>query len=207
MTKYDYIIYTDGSCHGNPGVGGYAAIVLKKGKNGETVREMMFCGGDYYTTNNKMELTAVVKALDGLVKFGETTDKRLLNVLIKTDSRYVANQINRDDLVNYVKQKKRKNRDLWGALTTLTLFFNLEAEWIKGHAGDYMNERCDKRANKEACIVEQEEDARLLIFKEILLEGPWIKPGHIVYKYGNISYDMAKKYIDLYNYHRFTEEN
>mgnify|MGYP002626977027 CR=1 FL=1 len=202
MAKYDYIIYTDGSCHGNPGVGGYAAVILDR-TNGETV----VSGGDYYTTNNKMELTAVVKALHEIVKSGKTRETRRLNVLIVTDSRYVANQINRNDLVEYVKPKKRKNRDLWGAMLTLSIFFNLEAEWIKGHAGDPINERCDKRANKEAWIVKHEEDDRLVIFKEILLNGPQIRPEHIFYKYGNISLDTAKKYIDLYNYHRFTEEN
>lgn len=202
MAKYDYIIYTDGSCHGNPGVGGYAAVILDR-TGGETV----ISGGDYHTTNNKMELTAVVKALQEIVKSGKTWETRRLNVLIKTDSRYVANQIKRGDLIEYVKPKTRKNRDLWGAMLTLSIFFNLKAEWIKGHAGDPANEKCDRLANKEAWIVKHEEDDRSVIFKEILLNGPWVKPEHIFYKYGNISLNTAKKYIDLYNYHRFTEEN
>ena len=204
MAKYDYIIYTDGSCHGNPGVGGYAAIALECSKNGETTREMTFSGGDYYTTNNKMELTAVVRALQGVVKYRPCDRK--LKVLIRTDSKYIVNQINRGNLETYIKPQNRKNRDLWADLLISTIFFDLEAEWVKGHNGDPINERCDRLANKEAYQIKREENERLRILSKILLDGPTIDYTRLAMICGTTC-EIAKKYADLYVYHRFKEEN
>lgn len=177
----DVVIYTDGSCHGNPGPGGYAAIVLQNGMTKE-VR-----GSDWYTTNNRMELMAVI---EGLKLIGEPS-----HITIITDSKYVANQINRGNLRAFIRQPDRKNVDLWQIILRISeLHHSLKAKWVKGHAGDKLNQRCDSLANMEARRVKEETEVRTFVFSELLLDVT-ASPEAIAKKYGQ-SYpiDTVQKY-------------
>lgn len=149
-------IYTDGSCHGNPGPGGYAAIVLQDGVTKEVH------GSDWYTTNNRMELTAVIEGLKLLSSPS--------NVVIVTDSKYVANQINKGNLRDFLSTPGRKNADLWEKIMRLSKWHTVSAEWVKGHAGNKLNQRCDSIANREATLLEKEREIRQLTFAELLAD-------------------------------------
>ena len=131
-------IYTDGACRGNPGPGGWAALLLF----GERERELS--GAEAHTTNNRMELTAVIRALEAL--------KRPCRVSLTTDSNYV-----RDGIMKWVKNWQRngwrtadkkpvKNADLWAELIAATAPHRVEWHWVKGHAGHPDNERADRLA-------------------------------------------------------------
>jgi ribonuclease HI len=131
-------IHTDGACSGNPGPGGWAAIL--QWKNNE--REIS--GGAAQTTNNRMELQAVIEALKTL--------KRHCNVDLYTDSQYVRNGI-----MEWIKTWKKngwraadkkpvKNIDLWQELDALSVQHDVKWHWVRGHAGDEMNERVDQLA-------------------------------------------------------------
>lgn len=135
-------IWTDGACSGNPGPGGWGALIL----NGDTRRELS--GGDPATTNNRMELLAAIEALKAV----ETGTK----VRIHTDSTYV-----KDGLTKWIHGWKRngwktasrkpvKNKDLWLALDEVCATHDLEWRWVKGHAGDEGNERADALAREGA---------------------------------------------------------
>lgn len=132
-------IYTDGACKGNPGAGGWGALLEYDGKT----RELF--GGEPYTTNNRMELTAVIRALAAL--------KRPCKVRIHTDSQYVQQGIS-----NWIRDWKRrgwktadkkpvKNLDLWRELDELAGKHEIEWVWVRGHAGHRGNERADELAN------------------------------------------------------------
>ena len=132
-------IHTDGACRGNPGPGGWGAL-LQHGKNS---REL--CGGDPATTNNRMELTAAIEALNIL--------KRPCRVDLYTDSVYVRDGITRW-LDNWKQRgwrtaarKPVKNQDLWQALDTAAQRHHVVWHWVKGHNGDPGNERADELAN------------------------------------------------------------
>lgn len=132
-------VYTDGACSGNPGPGGYGAILVYKGKEKE------ISGGEKDTTNNRMELLAVIKALESL--------KFPCRVNITTDSKYVSDAINKKWLDSWVKNnwKRAKNKevlnsDLWKRLHKLLNIHNTKFYWIKGHDGHPYNERCDELA-------------------------------------------------------------
>ena len=135
-------IFTDGACSGNPGVGGWAALLKCKGQEKE------ISGGDLMTTNNRMELMAVIEALNAL--------KTHCNITLYTDSKYVMNGVT-EWLPNWKKNgfktanKKQdvKNVDLWMALDALTQNHEIRWVWVKGHAGCEENERVDKRARQE----------------------------------------------------------
>lgn len=131
-------MYTDGACSGNPGPGGWAAIL----KYGEHVKQIQ--GGNPRTTNNRMELTAVRQ---GLAALKESCDVRVF-----TDSKYIVDAINKNWLEKWARTdfKKKKNEDLWVDLIALMEIHNVEFVWIKGHDGDYYNERCDRLAKAEA---------------------------------------------------------
>lgn len=136
-------VYTDGACKGNPGPGGWGAIVLYDDK------EQELFGGAQSTTNNQMELTAVIEALSYL---DEPT-----NVILTTDSQYVVNAIQKGWLENWKNNNWKKpdgsriaNERLWQDLAVLLDKHTVEVVWIKGHAGHVYNERCDKLANKFA---------------------------------------------------------
>ena len=137
-------IYTDGSCIGNPGSGGWAAIILNGNK------QDIISGRKKNTTNNQMELMAAIKAL---VFFSKKQKIR-----IYTDSNYV-----KEGITNWIKiweknnwktanKKKVKNVELWIKLNTLSNFHDIEWKWVKAHSGDPMNNMVDKLARKAALI-------------------------------------------------------
>lgn len=142
IIKKPYVeIFSDGACSGNPGVGGYG-IVLRSGR-----KEKELSGYDPMTTNNRMELTAVIKALEAL--------KRPCRVEVVTDSNYVVqgmtSWIFRWIKNNWKNSQKQQviNRDLWERLLSLSSLHEIEWKWIKGHDGFPENERCDKIARRE----------------------------------------------------------
>ncbi|NAW52016.1 ribonuclease HI [Elizabethkingia argentiflava] len=134
-------IYTDGACSGNPGKGGYGIIMKVTKKN----YEKKFSEGFRLTTNNRMELLAVIIALEKL-----TTPQE--DVHIYTDSKYVSEAINQKWIVGWIKKnfKNVKNEDLWRRLIPLLRLHKIQFHWIKGHAGHPDNERCDQLAVKAA---------------------------------------------------------
>jgi ribonuclease HI len=132
-------IYTDGACKGNPGVGGWGVLLMHNGRT----RELH--GGEALTTNNRMELTAVIRALEAL--------KRSTRVRLHTDSQYVQLGISK-----WIRDwKKRgwrtanrkpvKNLDLWHRLDELAVGHEIEWIWVRGHEGNVGNERADELAN------------------------------------------------------------
>ncbi len=132
-------IFTDGGCRGNPGLGGWGAL-LCFGEKEKTLR-----GSEAATTNNRMELMAVIRALEAI--------KRPVPIRITTDSKYVKNGIT-DWIHNWKRngwrtsaRKPVKNTDLWQALDALVQQHNIEWAWIKGHSGHRGNELADELAN------------------------------------------------------------
>lgn len=132
-------IYTDGACSGNPGKGGWAAVLVYKGTKKE------ISGGEKETTNNRMELTAVIEALKCL--------KEPCNVTLTTDSKYVCDAINKRWVFSWKKNGWKKadkkpalNVDLWEQLLDILDKHNVEFVWVKGHNGHKYNERCDELA-------------------------------------------------------------
>ena len=137
-------IYTDGSCLGNPGAGGYAAIIIDETGN----REEIF-GGEAFTTNNRMELTAAIVALKKISKDDVAE--------IFTDSTYLRNAFTQNWLANWKRRgwilsngKSVKNQDLWRELDELISTHKVNFNWVRGHAGDSLNELCDKLARDTA---------------------------------------------------------
>jgi ribonuclease HI len=134
------VIYTDGACSGNPGPGGWGAILTYQDKERE------LCGGETLTTNNRMELMAALMALDTL--------KRPCHVALHTDSQYL-----REGITTWLHNWKRngwktaakkpvKNADLWQRLDEASQRHEISWHWVKGHAGHEMNERADELARK-----------------------------------------------------------
>jgi ribonuclease HI len=135
-------IHTDGACLGNPGPGGWAALL----RHGEKERELV--GGELLTTNNRMELMAAIIALETL--------SRPCEVVLHTDSQYVRQGIT-EWMPNWVRRNWKtsggdpvKNRDLWERLLAASLRHDIDWRWVKGHAGDPDNERVDVLARDEA---------------------------------------------------------
>ncbi len=128
-------IYTDGAARGNPGPGGYG-VVLKSGRH---YRELS--GGFECTTNNRMELLAVIKGLEALKLPGS-------DVTVYTDSKYVSDAVNKGWLAGWEKSnfKKKKNIDLWKMFLELYRKHNVRFVWVKGHSNIEGNERCDRLA-------------------------------------------------------------
>jgi ribonuclease HI len=135
-------IYTDGSCFPNPGgPGGWAAIIRIPGQS-----EIEIKGNHPSTTNNRMELTAVIKAIEHCPK----VDHDLTWIHLYSDSQYVVNPINSKGKVGkWSKQENRTNRDLWEMLLTAMEGKSVKAIWVKGHDGHPENERCDVMAESE----------------------------------------------------------
>lgn len=136
-------IFTDGSCLGNPGPGGWGAIL----RYGEYEQELS--GGFKYTTNNRMEIMAAIMSLERL--------KESCNVALYTDSQYVHNAVEKKWLQKWQKnnwktagEKAVKNRDLWERLHMQLMRHNVIFRWVRGHNGHIENERCDVLARKEA---------------------------------------------------------
>ncbi|MSN96234.1 ribonuclease HI [Campylobacter sp. FMV-PI01] len=130
-------LFSDGSCLGNPGVGGWACILRYK------ENQKILVGGERNTTNNKMELTAVIMGLKSL--------KEPCDVEIYTDSSYVANSINLW-LKGWIKKdfKNVKNVELWKEFLIVSKTHKIKAFWIKAHAGHPENEECDRLAREFA---------------------------------------------------------
>ncbi len=139
MSNQPVIIYTDGASRGNPGPGGYGAILQWKNKKKE------LSAGYQKTTNNRMELMAVISALESLKKEG-------LDVIIYTDSKYVANAVEKGWLFNWIKKrfKNKKNKDLWLRFLESYRKHSIQFKWVKGHADNPFNNRCDELATQAA---------------------------------------------------------
>ena len=140
--KKKVYIYTDGACSGNPGKGGWGAVLVYKNHRKE------ISGADTSTTNNKMELTAMIKALEML--------KEPCEVEAYTDSKYLCDSINNGWAIswqknNWIKKDKKPalNADLWEKLLNLITKHSVQINWVKGHAGHPENERCDTLATNE----------------------------------------------------------
>lgn len=135
-------IYTDGACSGNPGPGGWGAILRYNEK------EKIISGGEAQTTNNRMELTAVIKALEAL--------KESCIVELYSDSKYVIDGLSKGWAAGWRKKgwvksdkKPALNPELWGSLLDLTQKHEMHYHWVKGHADNEYNERCDRLAVAE----------------------------------------------------------
>ena len=140
-------IYTDGACRGNPGPGGWGALL----RSGQHVKELW--GGETHTTNNRMEMQAVIESLKAL--------KRPSDVILTTDSQYV-----RKGITEWISGWKRrnwltaqrkpvKNAELWREIDELTTRHSIEWRWVKGHSGHAENERVDQLANRGIDELEQ----------------------------------------------------
>jgi ribonuclease HI len=139
------IVYTDGACSGNPGRGGWGAI-LTASEDGITVSEKEIFGGEANTTNNRMELTAAIKALEAL--------KKKTTLTVVTDSKYLRDGMTMW-LDNWIKNnwkssqnKEIKNKDLWQKIYTLSQRHKISWHWVKGHNDHPENERADNLARK-----------------------------------------------------------
>ena len=139
MEKKVVTIYTDGACSGNPGPGGWGAILQYKGTEKE------ISGGERQTTNNRMELTAVIKALSAL--------KESCVVELYSDSKYVIDALEKGWALGWRKKgwiksdkKPALNPELWAELLELCAKHEMHYHWVKGHADNEFNERCDRLA-------------------------------------------------------------
>ncbi len=123
------VIHTDGACKGNPGRGGWAAIIQQNG------HQRVVSGNDPHTTNNRMEMTAAIKGLEAV----DPSERIVLN----SDSTYVVNTMTKG-------WKRKANHDLWEKLDRLVADRQIEWRWVRGHNGDPGNEMADSVAGKEA---------------------------------------------------------
>lgn len=135
-------VFTDGSCLGNPGPGGYGVLI----KSDTGIRELS--GGELYTTNNRMELSAVIAGLSAL--------EESCKVTLYSDSKYIVDAFQChwiDAWIRngwYTSKGPTKNQDLWEEILRLNSKHSVTYKWVKGHAGDVYNERCDKLARSYA---------------------------------------------------------
>ncbi len=132
-------IYTDGSCIGNPGPGGWGVVILKENK----IIELF--GGEPDTTNNRMEMTAIIEALKWVRKESGIEEKSLnsYKIIIYSDSNLIIQTINQG-------WKKKANTDLWAEIEKLRAWLNLEWKWVKAHHTNKYNNKADQLALKEA---------------------------------------------------------
>ena len=134
MDKPDIIIYTDGSSRGNPGPGGYGIVMLQPGSG----YKKEFCEGFKKTTNNRMELLAVIVAIEKIKKENQ-------RVYVYTDSKYVSESVEKKWVFNWEKKgfKNKKNPDLWLRFLKIYNKHVIKFIWVKGHNNNPLNERCD----------------------------------------------------------------
>ena len=152
--SHQLIIYTDGACRGNPGRGGYGIILMWGDKRKE------ISAGYRLTTNNRMELLAVIVALQNLTKEN-------IPLTIYTDSKYIVNAVEEKWLDNWVKtdfKGGKKNKDLWLMYHQLAKKFTIQFRWVKGHASNPFNNRCDELATSAA-------DGNNLLIDTVFEEG------------------------------------
>ena len=145
--SHPLLIYTDGAARGNPGPGGYGIVLLW----GEKRKELS--AGYRLTTNNRMELLAVIVALRSL-------NKKNISVTIYTDSKYIVDSVEKKWLNNWVRtdfKGGKKNKDLWLQYYDLSKQFKIRFVWVKGHADNALNNRCDELATTAA------DDGNLLV--------------------------------------------
>jgi len=129
MQNSEIVIHTDGACKGNPGRGGWGAVIEQNGS------QVKLSGGAPQTTNNRMEMTAVIKGLEAVDPAAQ--------VLISSDSTYVVNTMTKG-------WKRKANHDLWEQLDALVKNRYISWQWVKGHSGDRGNELADSLATKQA---------------------------------------------------------
>lgn len=141
-------LYTDGASSGNPGPGGYGTILraVYQGTNPEFTGKLLekeFSGGYRKTTNNRMELMAVIIGLEGIKQPGQ-------QVTIYSDSKYVIDAIDKRWVYGWIQKgfQGKKNKDLWMRLMNVYRIHQVKLVWVKGHAGHPLNERCDQLAVK-----------------------------------------------------------
>lgn len=140
MSANQIIIYTDGSSRGNPGPGGFGAILMY-GNNRKEISK-----GYRLTTNNRMELLGVISALEHLTK-------KTIPITIYTDSQYIVNAVQKKWLDKWIKTNfagGKKNKDLWLKYAGLAKDFQITFKWVKGHANNPFNNRCDELATEAA---------------------------------------------------------
>lgn len=138
--SHQLLIYTDGAARGNPGPGGYGILLIW----GEKQKEIS--AGYRLTTNNRMELMAVIVALESLNKKG-------IPVTIYTDSKYIVDSVQKGWLENWIRTQfkgGKKNKDLWLRYHAIALQFHVKFVWVKGHADNKYNNRCDELATQAA---------------------------------------------------------
>ena len=140
-------MYTDGACKGNPGPGGYGTIIEFKGETTGTIHKREYHGGYKHTTNSRMELMAVIIGLEQLIQ--------PCNITLYSDSKYVIDALSKGWLDSWVKKNwtRGKNQpvanvDLWKRILAAMSQHELTYVWVKGHAGNPGNERCDELANQ-----------------------------------------------------------
>ena len=150
MSKPEVIVFSDGACKGNPGPGGWGALLRFVDEASGDVREKELLGGEPATTNNRMELMAAIRALEAL--------KKPCRVLLHTDSRYVLQGMTewlagwkKRGWINAAKQPV-KNVDLWQRLEAAAAPHDVVWKWGRGHAGDVGNERADGLANRGVTV-------------------------------------------------------
>ena len=146
MSSKNIIIYTDGSSRGNPGPGGFGVIMMS-GTHKKEISQ-----GYRHTTNNRMELLAVIAGIRALKKDG-------LSVTVYSDSQYVVKAVKEKWLDNWVRtdfKGGKKNKDLWLAYYELSKRFDIKFVWVKGHADNPFNNRCDELATSAADAPSQE---------------------------------------------------
>jgi ribonuclease HI len=137
MTEGEITVYTDGAAKGNPGPGGFGVVMIFGNKRRE------ISGGFRHTTNNRMELLAIIVAL-------EAVKRPELKVKVYTDSKYVCDSVQKRWVWSWQKKgwKGKKNVDLWQRFLKIYAKVDVEMEWVKGHSGIKENERCDQLAVK-----------------------------------------------------------
>jgi ribonuclease HI len=140
IMSHHLMIYTDGAARGNPGPGGYGVVLIWGQKRKE------IAAGYRLTTNNRMELMAVIVALQSLTKND-------IPVTIYTDSKYIVDSVQKGWLQNWIKtdfKGGKKNKDLWLQYHALSKQYHVRFVWVKGHADNAMNNRCDELATQAA---------------------------------------------------------
>ena len=140
MQGHQLIIYTDGAARGNPGPGGYGVVLMWGDKRKE------ISAGYRLTTNNRMELMAVIVALESLTK-------KNIPLTIYTDSQYIVNSIQKKWLDNWIRtdfKGGKKNKDLWLRFYKLSKDYDIKFVWVRGHADNPFNNRCDELATTAA---------------------------------------------------------
>ena len=138
--SHQLLIYTDGAARGNPGPGGYGIVLIWGDKQKE------ISAGYRLTTNNRMELMAVIVALESLNKQG-------IPVTVYTDSKYIVDSVQKGWLNNWIRTQfkgGKKNKDLWLRYHAIALQFHVKFVWVKGHADNKYNNRCDELATQAA---------------------------------------------------------